>query len=97
MSFYLCVYLLGFSIFSPSCVPEFGCSVNVNFYTFVCFLVCLQLHASNKVGFEEEEDEEEEDFYLRCVYCFAVRVFFNKIKRRRERRRRWIRTCIYQD
>ena len=49
MSFYLCVSLQGFSIFSP----KLSLNVNVvslSYFMFVYFLVFLQLHVSNKVG-----------------------------------------------
>ena len=51
MSFYLCVYLQGSSIFSPKLCPRMWIQCQCHIFMFVYFLVCLQLHVSNKVGF----------------------------------------------
>ena len=40
--------------------------VSLSYFMFVYFLVCLQLHVSNKVGFKKEEDGKgnEEKAYI---------------------------------
>ena len=60
--FYLCVYLqvLGFSIFYPRLCPRTWMLCRCQIFQVCVFLVCLQLHASDKVGLEEEEEEEED-------------------------------------